>query len=168
MGSVKPHQPGVSILQCSRVDDVVTTELCLKEGSWPAAPLAPATVWGGEDDRERVIDLHRLVSLREDAATFESYGIGEVQVSSGDEVRHAFYSWWTPEQLEVARDRGLAWRRRAYDGADHDHCLLTWQKIQPRDVAYVSEAGWLSVEAYEQFIRDDRLRLRRSQEGRTE
>jgi hypothetical protein len=155
--AMKPAQTGISIIGVSRAGDLTTTEVSLVEGKWPE-PLAPASVWSGEGRRTRVIDLHRLVSRAEDVAIFESYGLeGDIPTAGGP---YALYAWWTPEQLEAARDVDLEWRRRSYDGADHDHCLLTWQTIGSGDVAYSSEAGWISVDAYEQFIRDDVLRLR--------
>jgi hypothetical protein len=63
----------VNVVRTDRVGDVATTELRLAEGSWPSAPLAPATLWEGEDGRLRVMDLHQLVSADDESAVFESY-----------------------------------------------------------------------------------------------
>jgi len=72
-------------------------------------------------------------------------------------------------QLGVAQDSRIEWRLERYGGQDHEHCehcVLTWETIDPGDTAYVSGGGWISVPAYERLIRDDELRLRGSQEGR--
>lgn len=50
--------------------------------------------------------------------------------------------------------------RRRYDGPPDETCLLTWADIYRGDVAYESDAGWISVDAYERLIRDDLLRIR--------
>lgn len=49
-----------------------------------------------------------------------------------------------------------------YEGRDHDHCLLTWETIRHGDMAFVSNAGWITEDAYRRYIQDDELRLRRS------
>jgi hypothetical protein len=156
---MKPRQTGVSIVGASAVGDVTTTELRLDEGKWPSEPLAPANVWNDESAPSvLVMELHRLVSTRGTTAIFESYGIERLPPPGGP---YAMYAWFRPEQLAVVQDSGLRWRRRQYDGADDDYdCLLTWARINPGDAAYESDAGWISVDAYERLIRDDLLRLR--------
>ena len=99
-----------------------------------------------------------MLSRQAANARFESYAV-EVGVAHADEV-FLFYAWWTPDQLEAARDRTLRWARLTYDGQDHDHCLLTWERIRPGDGAYVSKAGWISDEAHQRFIKNDELGLR--------
>jgi hypothetical protein len=54
----------------------------------------------------------------------------------------------------------LAWQRTTQDESDDEHCLLTWQTISRGSVAYQSDAGWVSEEAYQRFIGEDTLRLR--------
>jgi hypothetical protein len=155
------RQTGVRIVRASRAGDVITTEVRLEEGEWPSAPVAPASVW--TDDHSRVIELHRQVDLTDDVAIFETYGIdGETPDPGG---LYALYAWWSPEQLKAAEDRNLAWTLQSYDRpGDHDHCLFTWATIGPGDVAYHSDDGWVSVDAYDRFIRDDALRLRSHEE----
>jgi hypothetical protein len=156
---MKPRQTGVNIISTSRTEEVLATELELEEGAWPSLPMAPATIWGGVDGKERVFDLHRLVELDGDTASFESFGVEVPSLLPAGP--YDLISWWRPDQFEAVSDTNLVWSRRPYDGPDDDEtCLLTWKSILPGDEAYVSDAGWVSVEAWEQYIRDDELRLR--------
>lgn len=155
------YQPTqVNVVRIDRVGDVTTTELRLAEGSWPGAPLAPATLWEGEQGvRSRVMDLHHLVSADDESAVFESYEAPEVGLARTGP--YSLISWFRPDQFAAVQDTSLEWAEKPYDGKDDDEtCLLTWKTIMPGDLAYVSDAGWISVEAYDEFIRDDRLRLR--------
>lgn len=148
----------VNVVRMHRVGDVVTTELRLAEGRWPS-PLAPATLWDEEGDASSsLMEFHHLVSVGDEFAEFESYEATNVELTRPGP--YGLISWWTPEQLAAAEDTSLTWAAKPYDGKDHDHCLLTWKTINPRDRAYVSGAGWITVEAYEEFIRGGRLRLR--------
>lgn len=73
------------------------------------------------------------------------------------------YAWWTPDQLEAAQNTALTWTRTFYDAGDHDHCLLTWATIRRGDVAFVSDAGWITDDAYRRYIQDDELQLQRGE-----
>ncbi len=65
-------------------------------------------------------------------------------------------------QLHKLVTRGEVWHRQRFDEGDHDHCLLTWETIRSGDEAYRSDRGeWISSAAYERFVRDDVLRIRR-------
>jgi hypothetical protein len=148
----------VSIQALREADGVVTTDLFLHEGAWPTEPVAPATLWRRADMDEHVLDLHRLLSLEEADAQFESYAVGGVMFDPREPLW--LYSWWMPSQLQAAQDATLKWTHRRYESPDHDHCLLTWETIQGGDEAYVSKAGWISEDAYRRFIENDELRLR--------
>lgn len=152
----------------ARSRDVTTTEVRLKAGEWPFDPIAPATVW--TDDDRRVVDLHRLLQVDGEEATFESYDLtGELPRPGGP---YRIFSWWDPNQFRAATDRNVRWHSRTYDKpGDHTHCLLTWKAIDHGTTAYqvddagwikVDDAGWITVDAYEKYIRDDILRLRRA------
>jgi hypothetical protein len=158
---MRPRQTGVQIVGGSSANGVTTTEVRLVEGSWPTEPVAPATIWADETEPSRkVIELHRLVRLDGEMAVFESYGVVRAPSPGGP---HSLLAWFTPDQLRVLRDESLRWERRRYDGPDHDHCLLTWTTINPGDDAYRSDAGWISVDAFEELIRDDVARIRAAQ-----
>jgi hypothetical protein len=98
------------------------------------------------------------VRLDGETAVFESYGASRARSPGGP---YSLFSWFTPEQLRVLRDEQVRWERHPYDGQDDDRdCLLTWTRINPGDIAYTSDAGWISVDAYERLIRDDVARIR--------
>jgi hypothetical protein len=155
---MRPRQTGVNIVKASTAGDVTTTELHREEGKWPSEPVAPATMWTDETEPSRkVIELHRLVRLDGEMAVFESYGAARAPSPGGP---YSLYSWFRPEQLRAIQDESLRCERRRYDGPPDESCLLTWADINPGDDAYVSDAGWITVDAYERFIRDDLLRVR--------
>jgi hypothetical protein len=82
----------VAVTKVARSHDVMTTEVRLEAGEWPFDPIAPATVW--TDDDRRVVDLHRLVRMDGDEATFESYDLtGETPQPGGP---YRIVSWWDP------------------------------------------------------------------------
>jgi hypothetical protein len=157
------RQTGVEIVSASREGDVTTTELRLVEGDWPSDPLAPATVWRGDAEGVALIELHRLLHLAGASAGFESYGLEAAVPAPGGP--HSFFAWWTPQQLEAAVDPSLEWQAVQFYESDPAHCCLTWKQIEPGEPAYVSDAGWISVEAHARYIRDDVLRLRRAPPG---
>jgi hypothetical protein len=152
------RQTGVNIVSSSREGDVTATELRLHEGAWPPAPLAPATLWSGEAEGVPLIELHRLVELDGVSARFESFAIETAPPAPAGP--HSFFSWWTPEQFAAAVDLSLEWRAVQFYESDHARCYLTWNEIEPGDPVYASDVGWITVEAYERYIRDDALRLR--------
>lgn len=156
--SVRSPQTLVSIVQASRGHDVISTELHLISGRWPTDPVAPATIWRDTEPPEQVLELHRLVAREEDTLRFETYGGSWSLPEAADPL--LFYSWWTPDQLDVAQRTDLTWTKEVYGEGDHDHCLLTWQKIRPGDVAFVSDVGWVAEDAHRRYIRDNELRLR--------
>jgi hypothetical protein len=153
---------GVTITGATRSGYVTTTELRLDSGEWPFEPVAPATLWAARD--EPVTHLHKLLRLDGADATFESYGPqGEVPQPGGP---YRMYSWFTPDQYEALTDTNVEWHRGVYEKpGDHTHCILTWEAIDDGDDGYRVEpgGGWISVDAYEKYIRDDILRVRRSQ-----
>jgi hypothetical protein len=69
----------------------------------------------------------------------------------------------TTEILRTATDPLVEWRKGIYDRGDHTHCLLTFDAIDDGETAYQAgpNVGWITVEAYEKYVRDDVLRLRR-------
>jgi hypothetical protein len=149
-------EPTAQLLDAARSGDVTTTRLLVSGAV--AEPLAPAGLYTGPEAADEVWQLHRLIERGADGSlVFESYDRDRPPQPGAHFV---FRSWWTVDQLAVAADTALEWRRERYAEEDHEHCLLTWAMIAPGDEAYRSTAGWLSTVAYERFVRDDILRLR--------
>jgi hypothetical protein len=143
-----------------RSGDVTTTELRLESDHWPLDPVAPATLW--TEGNERVLDLHRLLRLHGELAVFESYDLDSGVPGPGGP--HRMFAWWTPDEYKAATDPNVGWRQRIFDKpGEHTHCLLTWEAIDHGTEAYqIDDAGWVTTDAYEKYVRDDVLRLRRN------
>jgi hypothetical protein len=149
-----------TITAASRAGDVTTVRLALESDRWPFEPVAPTTLW--TDDNQRVVELHKLIRLEDDAAVFETYALAHEPPQPGGPYR--MIGWWTPEQYEAATNATIEQRRATFDKpGDHEHCLLTWATIQSGDSGYHASpgGGWITVDAFEKYIRDDALRLRR-------
>ena len=116
-------------------------------------------MWTDED--QPVVELHKLLRLDGDAAMFEGYDLASSAPEPGGPYR--VFSWWNPDQFRAATDPDVEWRKGTYDKGDHTHCLLTWDAIDHGETAYQAgpDAGWITIDAYEKYIRDDVLRLRR-------
>jgi len=77
-------------------------------------PLSPASLFNPDSDSDSAtIELHRLIELDGDVATFESFGMREPLPNVGE--RLIFQSWWTPDQLELARDADRMWTERRFE-----------------------------------------------------
>jgi hypothetical protein len=126
-----------------------------------APPLAPAGLYDTRTQREEAAQLHKLV--RSDAAVHTFHTFPPHRVSS--EVvgqRFVYRPWWTPQQLELATDTALRWERERYPADDdHSHCGLTSQTITAPMEAYRCGDMWITIEAYERFIRDDIFHCRK-------
>ena len=154
-------EPIIEVVEASRDGDVTTTRLRLVAGGLPSEPLVPAGLYAEDRDDERLFELHTL-SRWEPGGTlvFESYGEPAESVRPG--ARAVFRSRWTRESWWAVTDRNLDWTPLPYDGPDQGHCLLTWETISRGEVAYRSSRGdWVTVAAFERYIRDDVLRIRR-------
>jgi hypothetical protein len=94
--------------------------------------------------------------------TFETYNTSLAPPKLGE--RYTFRSWWTAQAAEAVLDRSARWVEQVYPGKDeHDHCLLTWEAIYSGQVGrFCAEHGWITNEAYGNFIEGDPYRLRAS------
>src|SRR5258708_11910780 len=97
------REPRVRVLNVTRNDVLwrITVEFVDLERS-PFLPLAPASLLRDDDPEIGLVNLHRLVALDGQHATFETVAEDQPRVSPGDIV--VYRGWWTREQLEVARD----------------------------------------------------------------
>jgi hypothetical protein len=148
-----------AIVAADESGGVVSTTLELIEGEWPSEPLAPATLWTATVDP--ILELHKLVRREGKTATFETYGVTEAPKSGGP---YRLFSWWRPEQYELAADGRIEWRLATVPtDADDLDCALTWARLRPGETAYVAPCldEWISVDAYQRYIREDLLRMQR-------
>jgi hypothetical protein len=149
----------VEVLAATRVDDVATIRVRLKSVDLPSDPLAPAGLYSGEHGDIEVAQLHKFISREADGTLeFEAYSKTAPLPEEGAQL--VLRAWWLPSAWDAVADRSRVWKLQTFTEGDHDHCLLTWETIYPGDDAYRSDAGeWMSVEAYERFVRDDILRV---------
>ena len=148
----------VTITAVARSGDTTRTDLRLDDGEWPFEPVAPAMLC--TDDRQPVIQLHKLLRLDDNTAALESYELaGEPPRPGG---QYLMFSWLNPKELSLVTDNDVQWHRRIFNKGDHTHCLLTFDEIERGTTAYqADDQGWVTVDAWEEYIRDDVLRLRR-------
>ena len=155
------EEPVVEVLGAERSGDTTTIRVRFVSGKVPADPLAPASLVSQPGHPPLEIPLHQLVDRGDgEVLHFESYGVAAPLPSLRE--RWLFRSWWMPQDLDLVMDTALAWQQETYRRTgDHEHCPLTWETIGPGDVGYHSSRGnWISVRAYEQYIRNDILRVR--------
>jgi hypothetical protein len=124
-------------------------------------PIWPALLLEGLD---RVIcQFDRLVSEAPDLRfVFDAFVAPGTTLASGG--RYIFRGLFTADALELVTDTSREWIREPYpDNGDHDHCALTWARIAADEgdgCGYRSGSDWISVEAFELYIKGDRLRVR--------
>jgi hypothetical protein len=146
-----------------RAGDIATTVVdCIEP---PPEPIAPGCLF--EDGTPTtVIELHKLVEREGSSLRFETYGEVEQQPLVGRE--YILQSWWLPGTLELVMALDRVWTREQYppDRDDCEYCPLTWRwfgRGESKDSVmegYHSGDVWITVAAYERFIRDDALRIR--------
>lgn len=157
-----PYQePVVRLTEIYAVGAVLHITLDLRP--LPAEPLAPASLHAPETPADVAAELRRVVARTEQQITFEaSAALQHVLIVGG---RYVFRAWWTPAQFAAVTDTGRIWVRETYpSNSDHDHCVLTWTTIaanaEQRE-AYRSGRDWITIEAYNRYIRDDFLGVRK-------
>jgi len=135
----------------------------------PWRPLAPASLCRDDDPAITLVQLHRLVALDGRRAVFETSPSGMPEIGIGSVV--IFRSWWSADQVEVARAIHRPWQRTHFspsdsaryspdgssetipDGWDHEHCRLCWETFdEDTPYGYVEGADWLCGKCYDDFI----------------
>jgi hypothetical protein len=153
--------PIVEVVASSIDGDVRTTFV---RGELPAAPIAPASLID-RMSRDVVLELHRLVEASASGMTFETYG----NTGTPPDGAYVLQPWWLPEAFDLVADASRVWVRAPYPGdsagsfPDHgpDYCLLTYESLKPREVAYTDGRGSrISPAGYRKFIESDLLRVR--------
>ena len=160
MPRTKPFvAPKVTVAEVSAGDGFDTVTIAGSLSPY-TPPLAPAGLYDVRTEREEAAQLHKITSSDSDVHTFHTYRPQRISASivGGQFV---YRSWWTPQQFQLVTDTSLRWERAQYAAdEEHVHCALTWEAITAPMEAYHSDDTWITVEAYEQFIRDDILHSR--------
>lgn len=157
------------VVDVSTKEDVTVVQIEVQGEARPLIPpIAPAALYAEDDPAREVYQLHRLLHEEGDRLTFETYRDTSAEAPEVGH-RYVFRSWWLEDALELVEDTSLEWTLERYpDNGDHDFCPLTYGDIcgKPDCAAcqhegYRSGNRWITVDAYQRFIRDDVLRLRR-------
>jgi len=128
----------------------------------PRPPLVPAALWEISDPIKEVLQLHQVKDVEDNRLTCVTF---EFEGDLPEKRReYAFQLWWVPSAMELVTDLVRKWSRKDYpDNGDHDHCELTWKTISAYTgcrEGYESSGDWVTVDAYNKYIRDDFLRVR--------
>jgi hypothetical protein len=142
------------------------TDLELRGSLAPYRPaFAPAGLYDLETERVEAAQLHKFVSANpaEERAVFRTFAphCPSPRLANG---RYVYRPWWTPDQFALVLDLERIWSRERYpDDGSHEHCFLSWESIASyadNKEGYRSGGLWITVDAYEKYIRDDIFRCR--------
>jgi predicted N-acetyltransferase YhbS len=150
-----------TVLSVEISKEVTTVDIVISRAESLAYPIAPACLWRS-DSKEVIFSLDQLVARDDRRLRFETYESRLAVPEIG--VVYPFTSLWNHWAMDAVRDLSADWQRREYPyEGDHNHCLLTWQTIagySEHKEGYVSSHGWVTVEAYKEYIEEDRARIR--------
>jgi hypothetical protein len=160
---VKYSHPIATVIECTRVDDVIRTRIHLDRTE--SRPYSPASLWLGDPpadkDAHAIFSLHRLIASTNDLYDFETYEKFKPQkvlVSKGSIYR--FVGWWRPDQLTMAHRNPADLRVYHFIPKceeDHDHCILCWKTISDCEDedhdAYTDGYDSLCFECFEKYLR---------------
>lgn len=153
----------VTEVKVDQGNSIITIAFDLQVDLTKLDPICPATLYRDEDARSSLLDLHRLLSIQGQSATCISFD-SSTEVVVGETYFHQ--GWWSTSAYRLVTDRTRLWTLAKYpDDSDHDHCPLTWKKISTKNgeaFGYCSGDDWISVEAFEKYIRDDLLGVRQT------
>jgi hypothetical protein len=151
--SLVPGQVRVIVQGAVRDGDALTTRVRVTEGGIPADLDNPASLF--RDTVGDGIELHRGARNGRDELVFRTFGDSDPP-AAGEEFRIQW--WWIPGTQQMLLD-APEWRRGTV--TEHGFCPLTYENLDAGDEAYTDDRGnWISVTGWEQFVRDDGLRLR--------
>src|SRR5688572_13240916 len=150
-----------TVLSVEISKEVTTVDIVISRAESLAYPIAPACLWRS-DSKEVIFSLDQLVARDDRRLRFETSESRLAVPEIG--VVYPFTSLWSHRTMDAVRDLSADWQRREYpyEGA-HAHCLLTWQTIagySEHKEGYVSSHGWVTVDAYKEYIEEDRARIR--------
>lgn len=128
---------------------------------WGIAPSSLVSL--SQPSLPSVLVLHRCTRVLPTEFEFESYGTGAVGVQVGTE--YEFRQWWTYDEIDLVADLSREWSLEDYpSSSDPIHCPLTWESVPSIEhglKAWRSGTDWITVEAHQEYIVNDLLRMRR-------
>lgn len=154
-------EPRGTILEATFVEDVAC--LTVTFDRMDEGPVAPGGLYVDPKSSEERFQLHKQVEQLGLTFKFETYEPQQALPSVGQTL--SYRGWWLPEAMDAALDTEADWQHNAFpDNGDHEHCLFTWATITSsvdEGFAWWSEKhGWISEQAYEDYIVNDKYRLR--------
>jgi hypothetical protein len=152
-------EPRVTVREATATGAATRIALDFSRAPGPP-PIAPGALYRPTDLGHQVFEVHRLVGRTGSLLTFETYNWSLPVPTLGES--YAFRSWWTAQGAQAVLDRSARWIARVYPGNDeHAHCLLTFEAIHSGQAGRFSAAhGWITNEAYRDFIESDPYRVR--------
>ncbi len=153
-------EPKGVIVDASRANDI--SWVCVRFDRMDSGPVAPAGLYVDPKIGQERFQLHKLARKDGMLFYFETYNSTH-PLPIPDEV-YFYRGWWLQEAMEGALDSTAIWEKEVYPvNEGHEHCLFTWETISAyseNSEGYRSKHGWITVDAYNKFIRDDIYRLR--------
>jgi len=154
--------PSATIISASQATDVITVAARISRAGYLNRPIAPADL--RETDPFRLIfPFHQLIGREGPVLVFETYSSAQPMPKVGSS--YTFCAWLLPEAFNALLDHSAVWVLSDYpDDGDHEHCLFSSEAISAYSLnsrAYHSDHGWITVAAYNDYIVNDFLRIRR-------
>ena len=155
-------RPAVAVANVVHLPDRVRMLCRLAEE--PSPPVAPAGLWSDATKGTALFDVHRVQSRNGLVFVFETFG-SEIENAPKEGATVFLQSHWLPSAMTAALDVTAVWEHRVYpDDGEHDHCAFTWETIssytEVRAGYWCKEHGWVTEQAYFDFIENDTYRLR--------
>ncbi|MDD5195180.1 MAG: hypothetical protein PHQ96_05890 [Candidatus Omnitrophica bacterium] len=158
--TIKYKEPLAKVLKV--IVNAEITKILLQLDAAPPSPLFPSGLYLKNKPEKLASELHYLKDNLNPYFLFETY---EKENTLKEGKKYIFRCWWTPDQFEIATNKNIQWEKQRFlNDKDHEHCLLTWEEISTNSKnkeAYKSEYGWITIEAYEKFIAQNKFRLRK-------
>jgi len=132
---MKYIQPKGKILSAEVSNEA--SQLVVEFDRMDTGPIAPAGLYLEPNSGNEIFQLHRVIEADGLVFTFQTFTRTHVLPTVGDVL---FYrGWWLPKAMDAALDTEESWIKKRYP-----------------DNGY----GWITREAFEQFIAGDVYRLR--------
>jgi hypothetical protein len=152
--------PSAEIVHAAKAGDVATVTIDISRADYLSYPIAPADLRQPQTNNS-VWQFHQLVDRKGGWLVFETYRT-QLQLPQVGSI-FDFCSWWLPEAMDAVRDTSVIWEMATSQDDSCNRCLLTYETIAvgfDHGKAYRSKFGWITVDAYREFIERDVLRVR--------